>query len=90
MTLGEFKAWLDGFSAAINGAPTAEQWATIREKLGEVQAFPLPAVTAPSPYVPSVYPNPFTPSTLPAMPPPSWATTCGAANEAATATQVWS
>lgn len=38
MTLGEFKAWLDGYSEAFtSGAPTAAQWEKIREKLGEVK-----------------------------------------------------
>jgi hypothetical protein len=38
MTLNEFKAWLDGFNAAINGAPTKVQWETIQKKFSEVQA----------------------------------------------------
>lgn len=48
MTLGEFKAWLDGFGAAINGAPTQEQWETIKTKLAEVQdTIPAPPVFSP-------------------------------------------
>ena len=35
MTLNEFRAWLDGFSYGINGAPTREQWEIIQEKLKE-------------------------------------------------------
>ena len=38
MTLSEFKAWLDGFSAAIEGAPSPDQWAAIRAKLDTVEA----------------------------------------------------
>jgi hypothetical protein len=38
MTLNEFKAWLDGFNAAINGAPTKVQWETIQKKFSEVRA----------------------------------------------------
>ena len=41
MTLNEFKAWLDGFSEAMGEVPTPEQWAKIKQKLGEVEAFPL-------------------------------------------------
>lgn len=37
MTLSEFRAWLDGFSAAMGDAPTAEQWAAIKAKLADVQ-----------------------------------------------------
>ena len=36
MTLNEFRAWLDGFEAAMADAPTAEQWAKIKAKLGTV------------------------------------------------------
>lgn len=38
MTLQEFKAWLDGFTDAMGDAPTPEQWAKIKAKLGEVTA----------------------------------------------------
>lgn len=40
MTLNEFRAWLDGFSAAMGDAPTPQQWATVLEKLATVEAFP--------------------------------------------------
>lgn len=33
MTIAEFKAWLDGFGAAMNGTPTEEQWKTIKAKI---------------------------------------------------------
>jgi hypothetical protein len=36
MTVSEFKAWLDGFSAAINGAPSQEQWEAIKGKLSTI------------------------------------------------------
>lgn len=39
MTLNEFKAWLDGFEAAMFGMPpNAEQWAAIKAKLAKVEA----------------------------------------------------
>ncbi|PJN93936.1 hypothetical protein CNY89_17465 [Amaricoccus sp. HAR-UPW-R2A-40] len=37
MTLNEFRAWFDGFSEALDGAPTAEQWAKVRAKLAETK-----------------------------------------------------
>lgn len=37
MTLNEFKAWLDGYGAAIQGEPTADQWAVIQGKLAELK-----------------------------------------------------
>lgn len=38
MTLNEFKAWLEGFEAAMNGnPPTADQWSAIKAKLGKVE-----------------------------------------------------
>lgn len=36
MTLDEYKAWLDGFSEGVNGAPTETQWKKIRDKLNQV------------------------------------------------------
>ncbi len=36
MTISEFDAWLDGFEAAFDGAPSAEQWLVIRAKFSEV------------------------------------------------------
>ncbi|APX70742.1 MULTISPECIES: hypothetical protein [unclassified Brucella] len=38
MTLNEFKAWLEGYSASFeDGAPNADQWAKIAEKLDTVE-----------------------------------------------------
>lgn len=37
MTITEFHAWLDGFSEAIAGAPTPEQWAKVLAKLKQVR-----------------------------------------------------
>lgn len=33
MTIAEFKAWLEGYSASMGAAPTAEQWDAIRKKI---------------------------------------------------------
>ena len=49
MTISEFNAWLDGFEAAFDGAPTKAQWLDIRAKFSEVvrdERWPL--YTAPS------------------------------------------
>lgn len=37
MTPSDFHLWLDGFRAALgNRAPTAEEWALVAEKAGEI------------------------------------------------------
>lgn len=46
MTLTEFRLWLAGFSEAVGDAPTAEQWARVKEQLAQVPA-PVPAVVPP-------------------------------------------
>lgn len=46
MTLTEFRLWLAGFSEAVGDAPTAEQWARVKEQLAQVQV-PAPAVVPP-------------------------------------------
>ena len=38
MTVKELKAWLEGFSEAIDGAPTEKQWELVKEKIAETQA----------------------------------------------------
>lgn len=43
MTISEFKAWLDGFSAGIKDQPTKEQWEMVQEKLAGVHE-PLPTL----------------------------------------------
>lgn len=71
MTLSEFKAWLDGFGAAIDGAPSADQWDAIKAKLAEVRDH-APIWTAPAVPTPHLPPNP-------SAPPPYWLSpvTCG-------------
>lgn len=39
MNFAEFKHWLDGFSEAMGDAPTPEQWAKIKAKLAQVNAY---------------------------------------------------
>lgn len=55
MTIAEFKAWLDGFEAAMSGAPTEEQWAKIKAKIGGLRNdggewLPRKMVEKPTPY----------------------------------------
>jgi len=36
MTPTEFKAWFDGFTEAMSGAPNKEQWARIKKRVAEI------------------------------------------------------
>lgn len=36
MTLSEFKAWFEGFTENIDGAPTAKQFKKIKDKVSEI------------------------------------------------------
>lgn len=48
MTLNEFRAWLEGYSAAFtDGTPDAAQWAEIRRRLLLVEPFPAPTPLEP-------------------------------------------
>jgi hypothetical protein len=40
MTITEFKAWLDGFTDAMEGPPNAEQWGKIKSKIEALEVFP--------------------------------------------------
>jgi hypothetical protein len=48
MTLSEFKAWLEGFTEAIGGPPSQEQWDRIKEKVASIVEHPILT----NPYVP--------------------------------------
>jgi len=41
MTLQEFKAWLEGYTEGIEGAPTAAQFARIKEKMKQITGTPI-------------------------------------------------
>lgn len=47
MTIAEFQAWLDGYSASFGDAPNAEQWAKIKEKIADLAIVRLPDVRGP-------------------------------------------
>lgn len=36
MTLAEFKAWLEGFTEAMDGPPNADQWSKIQGKIKSI------------------------------------------------------
>lgn len=36
MTLAEFKAWFDGYTEDMDGAPTAKQWKRIKKRVAEI------------------------------------------------------
>jgi hypothetical protein len=36
MTLQEFKAWFEGFTENMSGAPNKDQWKRIRARVGEI------------------------------------------------------
>lgn len=40
MTVDEFKAWFEGFCDGIEGSPTVDQWAKIRDKVAKLNSTP--------------------------------------------------
>ena len=43
MTVTEFKAWFEGFTAGIKKQPTAEQWDEIKRRVSALREGPGPA-----------------------------------------------
>lgn len=41
MTLSEFKAWFEGFTEDMDGAPSAKQFEKIKAKVGEINDRPI-------------------------------------------------
>jgi len=70
VTLSEFKAWFEGFCEGIEGAPTEEQFAKIREKVADLRPEPvLPHLPlAPPPVYPNMPIYPTTPYIVPSTP----------------------
>jgi hypothetical protein len=64
MTISEFHAWLDGYSASFtDGTPNADQWVKVLEKIASLKPLILPAPATP----------PLWPTTAPALPyTPNW------------------
>jgi hypothetical protein len=42
MTLSEFKAWFEGFTEDMDGAPTAKQFKKIKAKVADIDGAPVP------------------------------------------------
>lgn len=42
MNLTQFKAWFEGYTEEMDGAPTTKQWKKIKAKVGEITAEPMP------------------------------------------------
>lgn len=53
LTIPEFKAWLEGYAEAIDGAPTPEQWAKVLDKVARLGVQPVipPAIPRPDPFM---------------------------------------
>jgi hypothetical protein len=66
MKLDEFKAWFEGFTEDMDGAPTTKQWKRIKERVAEIDGV---AISYP------VYVERYWPSTRPWYTYPSWGTT---------------
>lgn len=65
MTPAEFKAWFEGFCEAIDGAPTEEQFAKIREKVSELSSVEYVPPHWPSkPWEPQKDVSPFEPTVI--------------------------
>lgn len=41
MTPREFKAWFEGFTEALSGVPTKEQWKRIKARVAEIDGEPI-------------------------------------------------
>ncbi len=41
MTLTEFKAWFDGYTENLEGAPNGKQWKRIKEQVGKIDGTPI-------------------------------------------------
>lgn len=41
MTLSEFRAWFEGYTEGLEGAPTAAQFARIKEKVAQISGTPI-------------------------------------------------
>lgn len=41
MTLAEFKAWFEGFTESLDGAPSEKQWKRIKARVAEIDGTPI-------------------------------------------------
>lgn len=58
MTPSEFKAWFDGFSEAMESAPTEAQWKRIKDRVAEIDGRPVTQQVFVDRYYPT-WPRPY-------------------------------
>lgn len=55
MTLTEFKAWFEGFTEDMDGAPSEKQWERIKSRVGEVNGAPVTERVYVDRYYPTIW-----------------------------------
>lgn len=55
MTPSEFKAWFGGFTEALEGTPSEEQWKRIKARVAEIDGRPITEHVYVHRYLPSYY-----------------------------------
>lgn len=60
MMLAEFKAWFEGYTEGLEGAPTAAQFARIKERVKEISGTPVTERIFIDKYWPSIF-HPWSP-----------------------------
>lgn len=75
MTLAEFKAWFEGYTEAVEGAPTDAQWARIKARVAEIDGTTITFPVYIDRYVQPLYQRPYY---VPSHPytAPWWTTYC--------------
>ncbi len=63
MTLSEFKAWFEGFTECMDGAPDKEQWKRIKARVKEIDGVAITKTVFVDRYVPAPH-RPYWYSTL--------------------------
>jgi hypothetical protein len=58
MTLAEFKAWFEGFTEDMDGAPNDKQWKRIKARVKEIDGVAVTKTVFVDRYLPS-YPEPY-------------------------------
>lgn len=88
MTQQEFKAWFEGFTESMEKAPTAKQWARIKERVAEIDGKPVTERVFIDRYWPTYYPYWISPVHTPYYTSPT--ITCGSAVQSGTSYNVLS
>jgi hypothetical protein len=58
MTLAEFKAWFDGFTEDMEGAPSAKQWKRIKARVAQIDGVAITREVVYHRYWPTIVNNP--------------------------------